>query len=654
VALRSTLGQCGDDLIEIAPEQYAAAVGELQFEAQVDAALGVGQRLAEAELDQPAVIGTTTRRAVEAEVRRLEALVGSTRELARFRPLAGRLAAITPAVTRHCLDLALGLLDALVAPDLETAMAAQATLDRLSADDAIFIEFRSELEAASSEETSTDSRIANALGRPGHYCDELDIPDAAQILGAFAAEEQPFPAMTRAGGAYLRPLLHTPPDALPPHGAFLVLPAAIVASLATPHEAFRVARATIALLHQAAARDPDTVARLIRRGIEQQALILGAQARIRRDLTLLALAEREGLEDDADVISRLVVSYKRVLETSYRMVGHLVLDLGALGAGRHADIEEDPPRLAEIESALRVAPDPGPALASAVDRDLRNAEAHEQYRYDVERETVEDLRTGVSWPLEVLISSIESLIAVIAGVDAGCSCYIVDEDLDLEDPAAATSPLIAELIVRAGFGGYGWRVQAVDLAAGVVKIDADTAPWDRLIPPVAGAAQFLAGERLVVRGHESTELLSVARTTLEEARDAEEDVKQLAIFAPLTSAALARGAAEADVYASAAAAQITVVAGENMKALAGGEDEQTIFARIRKQLAYVTCFAGLGGDDHRLDRAQQIAADLDALAARALTGDPSARNQLIDQLVNAVSWAEGVRDLALFELEDLS
>lgn len=630
-------------VVPIAPDQFAAGVAELNVFGDIREVVEFGSRLEALDLNNSKEIGGKVRTAALREVKSLERLLASGELLAMFDPEGpGRelQEAIVVASTRVA-DVAKTMLEMLTASTATDARAIeqdlQSSFDAAAesvADDDLF---------ARIEEwgvRNVDGRIALALGIEGQYTNDLGMIDYAAVFGAFSDSDDPAIQLAESALRYLGYLandLHT--EATSEH-LFLILPAVLLASLDSPVRAHSVARGTVQLMREAYERDSTAVSALVEMATSAGPLIFAAASRIAQGLRVLQLAESAGLDNEDLVLREVMNAYAELSEAHFRTLGHVLLSASAICDGGNYDVDATPPTLGEMEHGLKASKhEVAHLFAQSVDRDLRNASNHSQYRWVNDTESVEDLRTGQSWNLVELEDAISDLVTAIAGCDAGY-CGFTVFDLEGDDVPTWLSqdevPDASLLLAQALFGIFGARVLETDLRSGKVVIaDLDTRDVSKLLAPLVGlSAVFSLPERIKIENESGELVLDVSLSSLRASNEAPESHRDLAVVAPIYDARLNRGDDPTEALLDVTAIMIRAVVAPFAQAIFDDEMSPAVASRAADRMRFAAEFVrqnkpkGDKGSARLFDRLTKVSGSLYA----ASSGDESAYQRAIVQL----------------------
>lgn len=496
-----------------------------------------------------------------------------------------------------------------------------------------------------------DDRAIAAFGPGARVTDDLGALEPARVFAASTAEdEEPFAALAHRAGGYLEHLLERPSDELPADAAFLVLPAVILACLDRPLPAHRLARASAQLMARAWAADAEATRNRLEQTSAQGARLFASAARMQNDIRYLASGQAS---DAVEVLDRLVSTYKRLAESAFRAHAALLLDLHDLALSRPPR-EGPTPLLGELEARIE-AGGGDPALAElrgAVHRELRNAEGHEDYWVDPERLEVV-LPSDERLDLNALEAAFERLGGVVAGLEAGFCCFVVNGGVELPIPdwlRENKAPLATDLLARAALAAYGFELVEVEREVEVLEVSVEHEPEPdlaALLPPLAGLATVFSGfEVFRVRSAiDDGQLIEVQAAAFADFLAAPDRVKDLAVFVPLQDAARRAGRSDADAVGDALAMCVAVLAVVDVPRIA--ESGGTGLSDLAGRLAFIQqrVVPKPWPKDRKLRKPLDHLTRATAAARAAELGGPEALDRLGRHLGALGSWVEarGVR-----------
>jgi hypothetical protein len=632
--------------VPLAPDQFLAAVEELEIGTILDDLDSVGKSFNGLDFGDGKVVGSDIRNAVDQHLDRLERLLEALSSLAHFRPAppADELFAQIKECCCRSVDLASALLLLFRAPTYSDGAAAskhaQISWERfLEMDDLTAAKER----VLSSGEEALNTRVELALGRAGNYVDESGSIDPGLVLISFASEGSPLDALAASLNRYFVGLLDG--FALDPASSpGLVGPLALLAGTERPAAGHAVARLMTDALRAAHERDPDAVRSLAKRGNSEGPTIYAALSRVRRAFE--ALGDDSADEDAAD---RLLVSYRQIAETVFRASGWLAMDLEALARGAEVSNTSQPPMLGELRDRLNSGGALGRALAGGVDVGLRNAEAHVQYRWVPEREVVRDWRTEEEWDIARLLDSFHRLTAVVAGSDAALACFLSSRDLlsaaDSLDPSSA--PEVLPILATITFSSRGMDVQSVSRDGGTIVLGPTVEPDpSAVLPALAGYATFCRGpSQIRIEDPDGRGLAEVSASTLSLFAEAKPETKGLATTAVAFESAVRIGMDPQradDDFLLLARKSIAV---ESMKELVDMELSPRAFRHLVNRLNYLRDLTLRPDFAIPISNPAAIRSELSktrALVKRASQGQQSALKMLLNSLGEMCSEVDDV------------
>jgi hypothetical protein len=633
---------------ELAVDQFIACVLDLDLITRAGEMAQLGPLLSQLDFDDPKAIGGPVRHAVQEYIERARVLRDDVWELASFEAgdPGSEFREFAIEVARWGAEIVDCLLHALTASDpAEVREMASQLQERLSSPPftGLFDELMPRLSEWSLPDE--DARIACVLGKEGRYTDEFGLLDPAAVFGAFADKESPLEELARAASSYFKSVLGPSGPSNEGANALLVLPAVTMATLDRPLLAHRTARLVHDLIERAWARDPDAVQVVVGRTVHQAPIILGASSRIQKSFRLLMLGMGADQVDGETAISTALTAYQELVESAYRMLGWMVLDLDRVVSGARISSTDDAPTVGNLSEQLAASREhAAKQIGAASDSALRNAVAHSRYRWDAEAEEVRDLKTGQSWSVETLERRIDGLVGAVIGADAGWACFVVTRDIEvsaswLEDGSAPEAPgLVATLC----FSSHGFKVSGIEDGGATVLIDPpEVIDPARLTPPLAGMS-VLPPQPLKYRiksAADGSVLLEIDAVVMQRAREAEPVVKDLAVLETGLNAMVNSGRDQTEALLETATLEAKVIAVTGLQELATNPDASAALRILRQRLAYLReLVATAPNKKSGLSRLREKLALAEASAAAAAR-DRGAYERLVDQLQGLTQWA---------------
>ncbi|HEX6153437.1 MAG TPA: hypothetical protein VFZ19_07950, partial [Solirubrobacterales bacterium] len=334
-----------------------------------------------------------------------------------------------------------------------------------------------------------NARVTLAFGRSGEFTDQHGGLDPSRVFAAFADEDSPYEALAHKAWRYVQPHTGLSEEGDPATSVVLIGPLVMLAASERPLRAHRTARLFFEAARTAFTVDPGAVRQIGRLAAEEGPSIFGALKRVER-----AFSDLTADLSDEDALDRMLRAYRQLAETTFRTIGWLALSLEAIGAGKGSPSDSHPPMLGELQQRLAAGGKLARCLATGIDVNLRNAEAHVQYRWVPERQVVRDFRTGQEWTIDNLEAALHELIASLAGADTGYGCFFVANGLTEEIPAwfrDGVAPEVPELLASITFGAKGIEVVRVkDKGASVIIAPQAELDSTSLFPALAGLVPF--------------------------------------------------------------------------------------------------------------------------------------------------------------------
>ncbi len=649
--LRGLYDHLPEPHISVAADQYATALADSRIIKRASIILRSLHKLHELGLNDEHEVGATARRRLGRLVAALEQLHRETEELAWFRPPAAEVTQAREAmisVARQVTETVATLLAALTASSVQDVVPLQQRFQQLLSDLDWVDQYVAATQALGKLATGgIDARVSVALGTKIGVTDDLGLLDPARVLTAFAGDDDPFSPLARASVRFLSHLTESGEKDAPPESAVLALPALGLAVLDRPLPAHSLARMVLELLEEAEGVDGAATAALFERTSNEGPRIFAAAKRIDDDLRYLAAGYAR---DDHDVLARVLGTYKRLAESSFRNYVWLIIDAQAIVSGAAISQGTRAPTLGQLEHRLSSRNDPlSRRLARAGDPLLRNAEAHEDFRLDADNGEL--VLEGRRMTLERFEARIERLVAATVALDVAFSCHALDNGSSVAMPewlAAGKAPYATEILARGILGAYGMELTSVELDDDDVTLTVEWADADRAraLTPLCAVAQLFGTSRrlaLQVEGCEEP-LISVETRSFKAFAEADETVKDLALFAPLYSAGVEGGRQPDEVIADVLALSIALITAVDVPQLkvAFGIGNPAPFLALEQRLAYIIEF--VRGHCLRLPpktaKAVKALADAKAASFFVRRNDRAATQKLIAALARAASWAD--------------
>jgi hypothetical protein len=636
--------------VTVAPDQYGAAIADSGVLKRARIVMGSLHRIDELGLNEERTIGTTARMGLERLVVALEEIYEETKQVAWFRAPSDEVARARTALIatgRYVNELVLTLLQVLSALSVEDVVPLQARFQELLANYPFQAEFSAALAALRELPSSdVDERVSLALGVEVFVTDGLGLLDPGRVLTAFAGDDDPFTPLGRSCARYLSHLSTIESESVEVESAALAFGALGLIVLDRPLPAHRLARQVVELLREARAKDPMAMESLLERTIGEGPRIFAAAKRIHDDLSYLSA----GLARDEDeIVARLVATYKRLAESSFRNYVWLIADAQQIAAGRKRLTTDRAPMLGELEQRLASRGDPlSKGLLRAMDRLLRNAEAHENFRFDASRgEIVVDSKRMT---LERFGRKVERLVSASVGLDAAFTCQAYENGKLARVPewlASGEAPFAAEFLTRGFLGAYAIELHELQLGDDLTLV----VEWDfpdrvRALTPLCAIAQLFPEARRLVVQLKNTEkpLVAVERTAFDTFARAPESVKDLALLASLYSAGVEAGREPDAMVEEVLALCIALVAATDVPRLkiALGIGNPAPLVLLEERLTYVVCLVRERAGKLPPKTANVLTSLGEAKVASmfARRGNPGAIQRMTSALARAASWAD--------------
>jgi hypothetical protein len=639
-----------DDLpephIPIAADQYATALMDSRALKRMRLSIRYPRRLSSFDLDDSNEIGSRVRSYVQAYVEDLERIFRAIEELAWFVPPSPEVARARDAMVasgRYVTEIALSVLKSLTSLSIEEVAIHQARFRELLSGYPFERELSDAMTALEAlPDKGIDARISVALGVEFIATDSYGLLDPARVFAAFAQKGDPFTPLSQASVRYVSHLTAVDAEEVQADWAGLGLSVLALAALDRPLPAHRIARQASELVHRAKSMDPEATARLLDRTTAQGPRIFAAAKRIHDDLVYLASGQ---VQDEADLVRRVVDTYKGLAESSFRAYAWLVDDAFRIVEQRAVSNHERPPLLGPLEDRFGSRHDElSHALTRAVDPLVRNAQAHEGYRFDPRSDELV-LDDGIRISIEKFSRRFERLLAATVGLDVAIAVFALEAGDDALPAwlSEGEAPYAAELLIRGVLGAYGIEVIRLEIADDVViQVDAEV-ERDRVFAPLAAVAQISSRAREIELRTEEKSLIRVERSAFREFAEADEATKDLAVLAPFYSAGLLSGRDSKELLQDVLALFVALVGGVDVPRLkiAVGIRNPQPFVDLRMRLAYIIDFIESRDQDlpSPAKRILRHLREARAMVPLVLKGDAHAVGKLGAALSRALDWA---------------
>jgi hypothetical protein len=636
--------------IRVTADQYVRAITDAQIFSRLQDALAFGSRMSLLELaDRQAIFGSTRRQLTE-YLDSLSALRDDTVRLAWFEPPAAitRLRDLMLATGRHGLRLAVAMLEILTATSPAQAQAAGHDQQML-----LVWPFSDELEqlleiAEDLVEHDLDARIGIVLGTSGRFTDDNGFLDPARVFLAAPSGQRGIEQLSREAGRFFGHLISTAPDDIGAESVGLTLAALPLAAADRPFAGHRVARLTRDLLNRADATDPEATRRLVAGLDEDGARIFAGALRVQRDFQLLTSGQAIAADD---VVVTVLRTYKTLLESSFRSLGTGLLGLAAIEAGQ--PVPADRPMLNELLERLRArAGAVGGAVADVVDKQLRNAEAHEDYRVEPDGSVVL-LSANERLHIDDLAKKLDALFTTVVGLQAANLCFALDHGLLRAAPTwvrRGDIPAATGLVTRALFGLFGTEVVEMSVMNATATIRVAEAPQEpfTLLPLLVAVASLLEQvDVLEVLAPDGACVLATPTEPLLAFGTAPEDAKDLASLAPVFDIRVLAGSEKPDAAQTTLTLMLATLIAVDIPRLSSQQDAAASLRKFIRRTGFIRAFA----DAHQEHLAGPcVAVVREVFAARSaasgiLQGRDGAFAELVAHLDAVGTWVDS-QDLA--------
>jgi hypothetical protein len=631
--------------------QYVAVLSDSDLSDVGAAVMAAAAGLDGLAIDDPHEIGGSCRARLQGFIEQLKQLVRAAREVAIFTPPTDLTDMRQLQLDFAAKALAFGeqLLNALMAPTVEDFE--RVVGGRLNFTATAFEELAGILAAHDWDDDGPEERVAQVFALEGPWFDASGFPDDAQIGFEVGDSRAPVRRLGAASATYFQHLLDVPPEEVGPVSLTLIPSARQLALLERPLPAHRVAIGLRRQLDAAWARDQALTKTVLADTGEAEQLVYEARRRIALHLRRLSA----GPVDLEEIAAGLMLTHKRLAEAS-RVYAVQILRLEAIAEAGADDPEVAELLLGRLESRLTGIADPAlQDFVTSIVVALRNAEAHEDYRFDTETAEVvslvqPELRTG----LDELDDRVEALAGALEAAVAAFVCFQLDTEAWVDPPqwvATGQAPALTEAWTVAVLAAFGHHATAVRLDTGESRVEIDIAPppeglsADALLTAAVAAGNLVTPDTTIcVRdASDGREVVTLDAAAARQFSAAEQPFRDLALWHVVVAARLAQGQSRDQAASDALAVMILLIENNDCGDLveAVGRRDARPFRHLRRRLTYVRkfaaefsdCFPKTDDPIHTLVRAEQVT----TLASR---WDSRALDRLAAALVRLAAWRE--------------
>jgi len=495
---------------------------------------------------------------------------------------------------------------------------------------------------SASEGDEIDSRVALALGRTGSFTDDFGCLDLAKVLTAAGLDD--LLKLAEASVAFLAHLFSRQPLPVTADASVLALVAVPLAVLDRPLVGHRTAHRASRLLASAMQADRTESLTVIERIGDEAPRIFASAMRLRRDVQRLASGTLSAPDEAVDMLFDI---YRRLAESSLRTLAWVVFDLRTIAQHPRRQLLAEAPTVGQIEDRLKEQPDGLSALMlTALDKRVRNAASHEDYRLDPQ--SGEIIVRDERLTLDEVVMTLEALVAVTAGLDAGLSCCLFENELleVLGKWRVTDAPYAVELLARASFLAFG--IDDMQLAA---EADFATEPTfvipqpseelDSYMPVLAGeAAIFPDSRRITIVDGAGNQVVAVDTEAFVQFGKQPESLKGLAIMPSFFSALINSGRDEQSSLTHIVALCVSYVTALHEPRLA--QPTKDVLIGLRRHLSYVIGLAKERGGEESAELGP-ILGMLSACRVSSVTaqrGDSRSLQSLRQNLAELSAWSQ--------------
>ena len=424
----------------------------------------------------------------------------------------------------------------------------------------IFEEFSDELDAISlTDRDDLDARLGLIIGIEGIYTDAIGMIDLGAVYLAASSQSESVDHIGDGAARYLSHLLSG--QQVGSGGVGLLLSAVALASADRPMPAHITALLARELFDASADADRDQTIDALHRYAENGGRVFDSTMRVRRELRLLNTAE---LESPEDVVIGLVSVYRRMVEGSLRPAIALIDELQAITLAGPSAKARTSTMLGQLVSRLSRRDDELSAmLAGTADSQLRNAEAHEDFRIDAESLDVVLGDRRIS--LDELEDAIERVGVAVSAIDAATQCFALDHGVDESVAWLKTGerPAVVEQIVDVTLGAFGYELFHLDLAAVTAMQLSDSKVLTlRSAMSIANSTSSMFPKAETIEISNSSRVVRLNTAPLRRWRDSPLTTQDLAIVACLLDEAVESTDDASSAYVQALVIMARLVVGE--------------------------------------------------------------------------------------------
>jgi hypothetical protein len=276
------------------------------------------------------------------------------------------------------------------------------------------------------------------------------------------------------------------------------------------------------------------------------------------------------------------------------------------------------------------------------------------YSWDNEEELLVHLRLEQTWTLAAFEENVDRIASSVAGADAGYCLGMVTDTLMTYTPSWLEGPAggyAAEILARCVFGAAGAEVLMVSPDASSTTVAPLSGDLDviRLLSATAGlGAVFLDTERFEIVDGDGNTIIAISAVALRHAREAPENVNDLATIAAFRESLLARGATGEDVALRLAASHAVLIGALGLRGLAEGVDRARVHRTVVERAGYSATFARSNPIKNKVMRRYvERLGRARAASAAATRDDAGADHRAIEQLAALANWGRSHGGAAL-------
>lgn len=469
--------------------QFVRAVGHLGWFGHAEAVLESLTALQKLDLEDPKVIGAGARRTANRLASETEQLAMARDELALLA-VDGELNDIRELaieIGHHATKTAHQTMQLLTAQNITAARERGVQLKRLLNDFPATTEFSARLadleaNAGSATDVLPGWAIKGARSKSG--APQLAMDD---FIASYSGRENAFEELALDVATLFGSILDVEFD----ENELLVSAAGsalTISALDNPLIAHRTMRGFFTTIASANRVDHAETKNVLSELLESVNAMFATRRRIESSLEATRRSELNADVAEGRIAEKLLDAYHDLVETTWRKLARLLLDLLSISKGKSSSKTNEVPRLGNLLEQLEAEGSlVAGEFAESCNKSMRNAFGHRTYIWDAARVCMVDTATNDSWDLSELDQRFSDLVGALAGADAGIlSALQVNQSL-LPAASKSLSNDASKSILGVLYGLKGFELDKLSHDGALVTVKTlNVAELDRLISCVAG------------------------------------------------------------------------------------------------------------------------------------------------------------------------